>query len=224
MFPMPFPVSPSGETVHAAPRPVIRPPPGLSLPKTDLEHAKLFVPTQPECDTVRPPPGLQDTLHSCSAWQRALVCETDCCSTDVSFASQPPSPATSDCSEELATAEEAAAEAMSGYVPGRILQRSIKQGAQAAIPLRLEEAVERTTTGSLSCPSVGSAGHCVGLCKPCDFFHRGRCTNAAACKFCHLCGPDEGRRRRKQKQALVKAAERWQKAGGDVAVFCAMRA
>jgi len=104
-----------------------------------------------------------------------------------------------------------------GYVPGRILQQSITQGSHEAIPLRLEDAVARTTTGSATCPSLGSAGHFLGLCKPCDFFHRDRCTNDAACKFCHLCGPEEGRRRRKQKQAMVKAAVRWQKANATMA-------
>eukprot|EP00428_Durinskia_dybowskii_P002192 CAMPEP_0170297018 /NCGR_PEP_ID=MMETSP0116_2-20130129/48666_1 /TAXON_ID=400756 /ORGANISM="Durinskia baltica, Strain CSIRO CS-38" /LENGTH=107 /DNA_ID=CAMNT_0010548635 /DNA_START=84 /DNA_END=404 /DNA_ORIENTATION=+ len=35
-------------------------------------------------------------------------------------------------------------------------------------------------------PSVGSALHASGECKRCCFFHKGRCANGHACKFCHL--------------------------------------
>ena len=34
-------------------------------------------------------------------------------------------------------------------------------------------------------PSIGSAGHLDGTCKRCVFHEKGRCTNGAACNFCH---------------------------------------
>mmetsp|Transcript_55991 Transcript_55991/g.162237 ORF Transcript_55991/g.162237 Transcript_55991/m.162237 type:complete len:202 (-) Transcript_55991:300-905(-) len=57
-------------------------------------------------------------------------------------------------------------------------------------------------------PSVGSAGHHLGLCKPCDFVDRGFCRAGASCRFCHLCGPAERRQRKLQRRKLVRAAKR----------------
>jgi hypothetical protein len=49
-------------------------------------------------------------------------------------------------------------------------------------------------------PSVGSIGHRTGACKPCSFFHKtARCKTGMQCPFCHLCGPDETKRRSKDK-------------------------
>lgn len=53
--------------------------------------------------------------------------------------------------------------------------------------------------GSWELPSIGSAGHAVGRCKPCAFFHTVGCGNAVACTFCHLCESGEKKRRRKEK-------------------------
>ncbi len=51
-------------------------------------------------------------------------------------------------------------------------------------------------------PSVGSAGHAFGTCKPCGFFYAKGCLNGAACSFCHLC--DRGEKKRRQKQKKVQ--------------------
>lgn len=53
--------------------------------------------------------------------------------------------------------------------------------------------------GSSELPSVGSAGHDEGKCKPCAFFHTAGCGNGVLCKFCHLCDAGEKKRRRKDK-------------------------
>jgi len=48
--------------------------------------------------------------------------------------------------------------------------------------------------------SKGSAQHHVGKCKPCAFVYRpAGCAEGSACTFCHLCGPEEKKRRQKQK-------------------------
>eukprot|EP00416_Gambierdiscus_australes_P042502 CAMPEP_0171102238 /NCGR_PEP_ID=MMETSP0766_2-20121228/57246_1 /TAXON_ID=439317 /ORGANISM="Gambierdiscus australes, Strain CAWD 149" /LENGTH=192 /DNA_ID=CAMNT_0011562477 /DNA_START=70 /DNA_END=648 /DNA_ORIENTATION=- len=65
---------------------------------------------------------------------------------------------------------------------------------------------------STQLPSVGSAGHGVGHCKPCAFFHTKGCKSEAACQFCHLCGPDEKKLRRKEKLEVRKAAQKLQRA------------
>mmetsp|Transcript_74848 Transcript_74848/g.214424 ORF Transcript_74848/g.214424 Transcript_74848/m.214424 type:complete len:223 (-) Transcript_74848:114-782(-) len=55
-------------------------------------------------------------------------------------------------------------------------------------------------------PSLGSAGHYSGLCKPCDFIHRESCRSGIACKFCHLCGPEEAKLRKRQHKVLARQA------------------
>mmetsp|Transcript_3761 Transcript_3761/g.6196 ORF Transcript_3761/g.6196 Transcript_3761/m.6196 type:complete len:517 (+) Transcript_3761:70-1620(+) len=52
-------------------------------------------------------------------------------------------------------------------------------------------------TGPL--PSLGSAGHEAGRCKPCAFQHTKGCGNGLDCPFCHLCEPGEKKKRRKEK-------------------------
>jgi hypothetical protein len=59
--------------------------------------------------------------------------------------------------------------------------------------------------------SAGSAGHHLGLCKPCDFVYRDSCRSGTACKFCHLCGPDENQRRKKEKKRFMKGLQQWQR-------------
>jgi len=53
--------------------------------------------------------------------------------------------------------------------------------------------------GSAELPTVGSAGHNEGNCKPCAFFHIKGCESGMKCAFCHLCPADEKRRRHKNR-------------------------
>lgn len=62
--------------------------------------------------------------------------------------------------------------------------------------------------GSEELPSVGSLGHHIRRCKPCAFMTRQGCTSGEQCKFCHLCGAGEKKRRRKEKRALLGAARK----------------
>lgn len=58
--------------------------------------------------------------------------------------------------------------------------------------------------------SVGSQQHGIfsngqAACRPCAWFHKtSGCQFGATCLFCHLCPPDEGRNRKKQKHALFR--------------------
>jgi len=54
-------------------------------------------------------------------------------------------------------------------------------------------------------PSLGSANHGIGQCKPCAFHHTKGCQRGAGCTFCHLCLPGEKKRRQKEKQAVARA-------------------
>ena len=53
-------------------------------------------------------------------------------------------------------------------------------------------------------PSLGSAGHAFGTCKPCGFFYAKGCLNGVSCSFCHLCDRGEKKRRQKHKKASLK--------------------
>lgn len=61
-------------------------------------------------------------------------------------------------------------------------------------------------------PSLGSAGHQFGQCKPCAFVHTKGCMSGRACQFCHLCDRDEKKRRQRerheQKTVLYSIARR----------------
>lgn len=50
-------------------------------------------------------------------------------------------------------------------------------------------------------PSLGSAGHAAGCCKPCVHFHKKGCMNGTQCPFCHLCDAGEVKRRQARKGA-----------------------
>mmetsp|Transcript_67336 Transcript_67336/g.217418 ORF Transcript_67336/g.217418 Transcript_67336/m.217418 type:complete len:201 (+) Transcript_67336:100-702(+) len=51
---------------------------------------------------------------------------------------------------------------------------------------------------SQGCPTVGSARHGFGSCKPCAFVFKGGCRSGPSCQFCHLCPEGEMRRRRRE--------------------------
>jgi len=100
----------------------------------------------------------------------------------------------------------------SSYNPGQVLQ-SIASAAKVPIQLHLEQMVPEDAPQTPPWPSLGSATHALGICKPCDFQHRTSCRAGYKCQFCHLCPPGENRRRKKQKQAAAKLCRRMEAAG-----------
>lgn len=81
-------------------------------------------------------------------------------------------------------------------------------GAQKQV-LRLNDALREPKLGSPELPTVGSASHRSGNCKPCAFAHTKGCGNGADCQFCHLCEPGEKKRRQKEKFERRRQASRW---------------
>jgi len=61
-------------------------------------------------------------------------------------------------------------------------------------------------------PSMGSALHAGGTCKPCAFFHSKGCKGGPRCMFCHLCGPEARRQRRREKIESRQAARQARRA------------
>eukprot|EP00930_Biecheleria_cincta_P096312 TRINITY_DN88184_c0_g1_i1.p1 TRINITY_DN88184_c0_g1~~TRINITY_DN88184_c0_g1_i1.p1 ORF type:complete len:260 (-),score=37.75 TRINITY_DN88184_c0_g1_i1:349-1083(-) len=53
-------------------------------------------------------------------------------------------------------------------------------------------------------PSVGSARHAAGTCKPCAFLYSKGCASGKGCEFCHLCDAGEKKRRQKEKKATFQ--------------------
>lgn len=130
----------------------------------------------------------------------------------------------SECSTDDAwEAAESSSLASDDYCPGDLLKMSARVssadsegGAQSQQLIQLAKALPEETSGSARCPSIGSSGHCLGMCKPCDFMHRGDgCRAGFNCQFCHLCPPGEVQRRKKVKKTAVRqltrmnAAEAW---------------
>lgn len=74
--------------------------------------------------------------------------------------------------------------------------------------LMLSEALPESQLGSPEMPTMGSSGHYIGACKPCAFFYTRGCENGVQCTFCHLCPPDEKRRRQKEKQVAFREMRR----------------
>jgi len=70
-------------------------------------------------------------------------------------------------------------------------------GAVSEVSRAPHDAVE-PVLGSKELPSVGSALHAWGACKPCAFIGSNMCRNDINCQFCHLCEPGEKKRRRKE--------------------------
>lgn len=74
--------------------------------------------------------------------------------------------------------------------------------------LMLSDALPEPALGSRDVPTVGSAAHYAGACKPCAFLYTKGCGNGVQCPFCHLCPPDEKRRRQKEKHAAFREIRR----------------
>jgi len=101
--------------------------------------------------------------------------------------------------------------------PAIELQRSISEAKlpeQEATELPMVLELSAALAGPPSphvpgCPSVGSVGHYMGTCKPCDFVGRGLdCRQGADCKFCHMCGPAERKARKAQRRRFVRGVAR----------------
>jgi hypothetical protein len=85
---------------------------------------------------------------------------------------------------------------------GETLQQAYN--ASLAPAICLSEALQAPSLPYL--PSMGSAGHHLGQCKPCAFTAKG-CAAGESCAFCHLCDPSEHKRQKKEKRVLRRTAE-----------------
>jgi len=103
------------------------------------------------------------------------------------------------CCEPKGSAQRYLAESAPLHTP--VLSADYKPVAVPLAPLLLSPA-----PGSAELPSIGSAAHGQGRCKPCAFFHTKGCEIGPTCSFCHLCGVDERKRCRKDDPAASGCA------------------
>jgi len=93
------------------------------------------------------------------------------------------------------------AEAVKSTLGPEVLLPVVTTSEQLRGPLR------GPVLGSDELPSIGSAAHQAGNCKPCAFYHVRGCENAEGCPFCHLCGAGEKKRRMQDKRLARRAAK-----------------
>lgn len=74
--------------------------------------------------------------------------------------------------------------------------------------LRLADAIAEHPTDLAAIPTLGSASHSLGHCKPCAFYHSKGCENGTECPYCHTCPPGEKKRRQKGKAVLLREMKR----------------
>lgn len=75
-------------------------------------------------------------------------------------------------------------------------------------------------TYTLGMWSIGSAKHATGDCKPCGFLWKKGCHKAQNCHFCHLCGSDEVKKRKRDKIEARRREEQvmWECGEGEQAM------
>jgi len=84
---------------------------------------------------------------------------------------------------------------LSGRPPPSMLQMIPTLGSSPTRPIM-----------SQMLPTLGSWAHQAGTCKPCAFAWKNKgCSNGTECPFCHLCGPKEGRTRKKDRKVEMQA-------------------
>lgn len=85
--------------------------------------------------------------------------------------------------------------ALSAPPPGRAVGES-QEAAASALP---GEGRVAGVEGPARVPTLGSALHGSGRCKPCAFVHTKGCQSGEGCAFCHLCDPEEKKRRQRDR-------------------------
>jgi hypothetical protein len=89
-----------------------------------------------------------------------------------------------------------------GFMAFRPEHSIIKEGKE-------EAGGETPAGGVISLPSVGSAMHGNGECRPCAWFYKPQgCSNGAECRHCHVCGDGEIKSRKKVKVAGLRTGSK----------------
>eukprot|EP00403_Amphidinium_massartii_P016928 CAMPEP_0178410634 /NCGR_PEP_ID=MMETSP0689_2-20121128/21084_1 /TAXON_ID=160604 /ORGANISM="Amphidinium massartii, Strain CS-259" /LENGTH=361 /DNA_ID=CAMNT_0020031823 /DNA_START=97 /DNA_END=1182 /DNA_ORIENTATION=+ len=99
--------------------------------------------------------------------------------------------------------------AVSLHVPPVMAVEQQQQQLPPVQVLCLDEALKLPVSDDgAPLPSLGSADHALGVCKPCAFFHRKGCEKGPQCTFCHLCDEDEVKKRKREKKDKMREMKR----------------
>mmetsp|Transcript_106216 Transcript_106216/g.147009 ORF Transcript_106216/g.147009 Transcript_106216/m.147009 type:complete len:245 (-) Transcript_106216:184-918(-) len=195
-------------------QPVLTRPPGVPLPQGMRPPPGLSLPSKPVTEVV------EDVFLSLSPRKVVLTDYYDeeasnCSTTDVdettsSGMSTPPlSPAVA-----ASVAQPSLLQLGESLPPPPPPGLSVQPDDLAKQMLQLSRTFPVPCVGSPECPSVGSIGHKLGLCKPCHFaerfVHSGTCRTGAACKYCHLCQPVDQKWRRRERQNYIQGMQNLQ--------------
>jgi len=131
---------------------------------------------------------------------------------DSRTASRPPSPASDGSACTAPPPRMVVSLADSLGLQRRPPQEPARDGRTKTVAKREVTPPGAPAAGSPELLSLGSAGHAVGRCKPCAFFHSSGCDNGRSCRFCHACGADELKNRRKEKLQAKRFVQRLRRA------------
>jgi len=94
-------------------------------------------------------------------------------------------------------------------------ERRVKFAEETSTAAPANNAADETVAADVSqeLPSIGSVGHSTGECRPCAHSWReGGCSKGWSCAFCHLCGEDELKQKKRDKLAHIRDERRQQRA------------
>lgn len=119
---------------------------------------------------------------------------------------------TADTADDVRTAVRLLIPSLDGTAQG-LSPRTEKIGVPAPsvppVQLRLEDVLSESDVVSDEVPTQGSRNHHLGTCQPCAFVYKEEgCKAGVQCRFCHLCGPEARRQRKKEKQQAVRNLRR----------------
>lgn len=89
---------------------------------------------------------------------------------------------------------------ISAASPNQFEDASWACAAPYVIPFAELDILDNRQPVSPAIPTIGSSKHFLGTCKPCAFANTKGCKDGSECNFCHLCGPGEKKRRKKEKR------------------------
>lgn len=197
----------------------------VPLPRTDSSDEILLPIRSHSC-----PEGVlsEQALDACTpvdVVDSAPEAASDCSTVDTSASSASPSPRQrfsgcppAACAGPWRACDAARAHAHRDARPTQRRHEEVRPGPQRVSLQKLivgcrnhtESAADARAVELEPCglPSVGSAGHRAGTCSPCAFLYTRGCDRGTECEFCHLCGPEVRKQRKKEKRAYFTALKR----------------
>mmetsp|Transcript_38828 Transcript_38828/g.78340 ORF Transcript_38828/g.78340 Transcript_38828/m.78340 type:complete len:376 (-) Transcript_38828:466-1593(-) len=182
----------------------------LQAPEWDGQFGNAFV----DSTVVAPEVPYESTFGDCCfSWGEVNALPADCVATDGFFVQVPCDGVFNDWSSSWCEVPPQQGAALDGLcVEGRRAEELPAVGTPppaatglGAPAISAPPPPTQPAPGTSDLPSLGSVSHAAGGCKPCAFFHTVGCESGPTCQFCHLCGPEARKLRRKAKMEARRA-------------------